>query len=239
VPERLLVIGPDAPLRQSISQHISLEGLGCEAVDDTSAALKRVAQERFDALIVCQRRPVQTLGVFDELGSGCGAHRAPILLLAPRSLESDAFAALERCVDDYLPTPCGMRELIARVRALLRRARLTQVHYSADSPSAIARGELTIDPARRRTYLGRQQLALTEHEFRLLYVLAGRPGVVFSRDDLLAQIWGEDTFVTMRSVDALVKRLRRKLRNAEERSEYLVTVRGIGYKFTDAAAPAS
>jgi DNA-binding response OmpR family regulator len=236
VPQRLLVIGPDAQLRHSISLHISREGLGCEAVDDTSAALRRAAQERFDAFIVCQGRPVKSLGVFDELGNGCGVHRAPILLLAPRSLESDAFAALERCVDDYLPTPCGMRELIARVRALLRRARLTQVQHAVDASSAIARGELVIDPARRRTHLGKQSLSLTEQEFRLLYVLAGRPGFVFSRDDLLAQVWGEHTFVTVRSVDALVKRLRRKLRTAEERSEHLVTVRGVGYKFTDVAA---
>ena len=239
MPERLLIIGPDAQLRHSVSLHISLEGLGCEAVDDTSAALKRAAEERFDAFVVCQGRPVQSLGVFDELGSGRGVHRAPILLLAPRSLESEAFAALERCVDDYLPTPCGMRELIARIRALLRRAKLTQVQQAVDSSSAIARGGLVIDPARRRTHLGKQSLSLTEQEFRLLYVLAGSPGVVFSRDDLLAQIWGERTFVTLRSVDALVKRLRRKLRTAEERSEYLVTVRGVGYRFSDAAPAAS
>jgi DNA-binding response OmpR family regulator len=230
VPERLLLLEPDGHLRDSILLHTSIEGFECEAADDGRAALERVARDRFDAMIVSCGDSAEGLWFCDALR--LRASRAPILLLASRTHAAEALSALETCVDDYLPTPFGMRELVARVRALVRRSRL-QDDVSAHLPGTIACGDLLIDPARRHVRLDDRILKLTEQEFQLLYALASEPGVVFTRDALLARIWGARTFVTTRSVDALVKRLRGKLRHTIGDPDCVVTVRGVGYRFAE------
>lgn len=230
--ERILIVEPDATLRESISLHVSLEGFACEVVADSTAALTRAEADRFDAVIVDEGHGASSGRLCDALRGRLFYQRAPILLLAPQSREADALAALERCVDDYLPTPFGMRELVARLRALIRRSRLSEMREAHGQSGVIVRRGLVIDPARRRVQMDQQPLTLTEQEFQLLRVLAERAGVVFTRDALLAEIWGERTFVTVRSVDALVKRVRRRLRGIHQRP-YVVTVRGVGYKLDD------
>jgi DNA-binding response OmpR family regulator len=234
MPERVLVIEPEPRLRHDICLHISLEGLTCEGVDDGRAALARAKADRFDAVIVDNTPSIGGIRFCEHLRGQLGDRRASILLLAPPSRQADALSALERCVDDYLPIPFGMRELVARVRALLRRSRLTEGHEPHLAEPPIVRGSIVIDPARRRVRVHDRDLTLTEQEFQLLRVLADRAGCVFSRDALLARVWGNRTFVTIRSVDALVKRVRRRLHNTAAGSQCLVTVRGVGYKFDDA-----
>jgi DNA-binding response OmpR family regulator len=234
MPERVLVIEPEPRLREDICLHISLEGLACEGVEDGRAALALANADRFDAVIVDNAPSIGGIPFCERLRGQLGDRRSSILLLTPPSREADALSALERCVDDYMSIPFGMRELVARVRALLRRSRLTEAREPHLAQPPIVRGSLVIDPARRRVRAGDVDLTLTEQEFQLLRVLADRAGCVFSRDALLACVWGNKTFVTLRSVDALVKRVRRRLHGTAG-SPCLVTVRRVGYKFQEGA----
>jgi len=151
-------------------------------------------------------------------------------VLTARREEADKVLGLESGADDYLTKPFGVREFIARVRALLRRRPSRAPGHAA----AIVAGGLTVDPARRHARIADREIELTAHEFDLLYLLASNRGIVFSRDALLARVWKGETFVTDRSVDALVKRLRKKIEQDAASPAYILTVWGSGYKFTDA-----
>src|SRR5204862_1310975 len=127
----------------------------------------------------------------------------------------------------------GVRELVARSRALLRRPRRAAPVRDEDGRMPIRVHEVEIDPARRRVRVGGRDVELTDQEFRLLHLLASHAGIVFSREALLAKIWRGDTFVTVRSVDTLVKRLRRRVEPDQANPRFLITVWGVGYKFAD------
>jgi two-component system OmpR family response regulator/two-component system alkaline phosphatase synthesis response regulator PhoP len=155
----------------------------------------------------------------------------PILMLTARREESDKVIGLESGADDYLTKPFGVRELVARARALLRRPRHGTDTAGAEPPIHVH--DVDIDPARRRVRVSGRDVDLTDQEFRLLYLLASHAGIVFSREALLSKIWRGDTFVTVRSVDTLVKRLRRRIEPDHKNPQLLLTVWGVGYKFAD------
>jgi two-component system phosphate regulon response regulator PhoB len=158
-------------------------------------------------------------------------NRLPILMLTARGDEADRVVGLEMGADDYVTKPFSPRELIARVKALLRRA-----EPPADSPRTIDLGKLSIDPASYRVSYAGKTVPLSTLEFRLLYYLASRPNRVFTRDQLLDAVWGTDRFVTPRSVDVYVRRLREKIEPDPENPLHLKTVRGAGYLFETRAA---
>src|SRR5262245_34052755 len=144
----------------------------------------------------------------------------PVLMLTARADESDLLVGLAVGADDYMTKPFSPRELVARVRALLRRVE----RRPAPAADAVRLGELEIDPAARQVRVGGEPVHLTPTEFDLLILLAGRPGAVFSRDQLLAEVWGWRDGSGQRTVDSHVRGLRRKLG-----SELVRTVHGIGY----------
>jgi DNA-binding response OmpR family regulator len=158
-------------------------------------------------------------------------------MLTARNQESDKVIGLESGADDYLTKPFGVRELVARARALLRRPR-TSVAVVVDGeeeavgPPVHIHG-IDIDLARRRVRIDGRDVELTDQEFRLLHLLATHAGIVFSREALLTRIWRGDTYVTVRSVDTLVKRLRRRIESDPAHPRFLLTVWGVGYKFAD------
>src|SRR5688572_22645804 len=165
-------------------------------------------------------------------------HDVPILVLTARRDESDKVVGLESGADDYLTKPFGVRELVARARALLRRPR--QQPAAAGDGEAQASGDgvirvrvMVVDVPKRRVTVEGAAVELTDQEFRLLHLLATHPGIVFSREALLAKIWRGDTYVTVRSVDTLVKRLRRRIEKDPAEPSFLLTVWGVGYKFAD------
>jgi DNA-binding response OmpR family regulator len=168
----------------------------------------------------------------------CGAVRrdsinadVPILMLTARREESDKVLGLETGADDYLTKPFGIRELVARVRALLRRRRRGEAADGRKTP--VTAGALTVDPSRRQARIDGREIELTVHEFELLYLLAANRGIVFSREALMQRVWGDDTHITERSVDTLVKRVRRKVEADAANPQFVITVWGTGYKFAD------
>jgi DNA-binding response OmpR family regulator len=233
--ERILVAEKDDGLRESICLHLELEGYRCEPAADGPSA-RRLAGGTFDLLLLDLNIGLTEAANIGRLQATKPAVlRSPILLLASASRQHEALAALEEFADDYLVQPVGLRELVARSRALIRRSRFFGDRDGLPKPinPALVRRGLMIDPARRRVQVNRRDIALTDHEFRLLYVLCARPGVVFTRQSLLSAVWGADTYVSVRGVDTLVKRLRRRLDPAVTGSSPLVTVHGVGYKFED------
>jgi DNA-binding response OmpR family regulator len=229
---RILVVEDDPSIRELVSLHLDLDGHRVEAVGDGREGL-RVAQERPFELIVLDLMLPGLDGV-----SVCRAIRregpnrdAPILMLTARGEESDKVVGLESGADDYVTKPFGVRELVARVNALLRRIR--PAGTNGERPIELPTHGLEIEPARRRVVVRGQPVELTRQEFSLLHLLGTHPGIVFSREALLSRIWHDDTYVTERSVDALVKRLRRKIEEDPSNPRILLTVWGTGYKLAD------
>ncbi len=232
---RVLVVEDEPNIRELVCLHLGLEGYECEPVGDGRQALQRAEQERFDLLVLDLMLPgLDGLTLCRAVRNGKTNHDVPILMLTARRDENDKVVGLESGADDYLTKPFGVRELVARARALLRRPRQAPLAGSVDElgPPISVHG-LAIDPSRRRVRGDAGDIELTDQEFRLLYLLATHPGIVFSREALLAKIWRGDTFVTVRSVDTLVKRLRRRIEPDPATPKYLLTVWGVGYKFAD------
>jgi two-component system OmpR family response regulator/two-component system alkaline phosphatase synthesis response regulator PhoP len=234
---RVLIVEDETNIRELVCLHLGLEGYACEGVGDGQEALKRAERDRFDLLVLDLMIPgLDGLALCRAVRNGRTNHDVPILMLTARRDESDKVIGLESGADDYLTKPFGVRELVARARALLRRPRAVAAPASNGDelgPPVAVHG-VDIDPARRRVRIAGREIELTDQEFRLLYLLATHAGIVFSREALLAKIWRGDTFVTVRSVDTLVKRLRRRIESNPANPHLLLTVWGVGYKFADA-----
>jgi len=228
---RVLLVEDDPHIRELVALHLQLEGLTVVPVTDGNEGLARARAETFELIVLDVMLPgLDGVTVCRAIRRDSRNAEAPILMLTARRDEADKVLGLDSGADDYLTKPFGVRELVARVRALLRRRR----GASAAHAPAVQAGDLTVEPARRQAKLGDREIDLTAHEFELLYVLAANRGIVFSREALVQRVWGEDTHITVRSVDTLVKRLRRKLEQEPAEPRFILTVWGSGYKFADA-----
>src|SRR5262245_27559724 len=232
---RVLVVEDEPHIRDLIALHLNLEGLAPVAVGDGDEALRLARAEPFDLVVLDLMLPgLDGVTVCRAIRRESINNDVPILMLTARREESDKVLGLESGADDYLTKPFGVREFVARVRALLRRPRPSRLGaVVADDTKPVSAKGLTVDPARRHARMDGREIDLTSHEFELLYLLASHPGIVFSREALLRRVWGNDTFVTERSVDTLVKRLRRKIENDVTDPQLILTVWGTGYKFAD------
>jgi two-component system OmpR family response regulator/two-component system alkaline phosphatase synthesis response regulator PhoP len=232
---RVLVVEDEVNIRELVCLHLRHEGYACDAVGDGTAALERSQAERYDLLVLDVMLPgLDGLSLCRAVRNGHQNADVPILMLTARREESDKVVGLESGADDYLTKPFGVRELVARARALLRRPRQRQVAPAAASPDETIRVHgVEIDVPKRRVRVDGRDIDLTDQEFRLLHLLATHVGIVFSREALLIKIWRGDTFVTVRSVDTLVKRLRRRIEADPANPRFLLTVWGVGYKFAD------
>jgi len=233
---RVLVVEDEAHIRELIQLHLGLEGLDIEAVGDGQDALVRAGSEPFDLVILDVMLPgIDGIAVCRAIRREGPNQDVPILMLTARGEESDKVLGLESGADDYLAKPFGIRELVARARALLRRPRRAQQQAEAAAPGErpVEIHGLHIDPAKRKVRVNGNEVDLTAQEFRLLLVLATHPGIVFSREALLTRVWPDHTFVTERSVDSLVKRLRKQIEKDPANPEIILTVWGSGYKCAD------
>ncbi len=231
---RVLIVEDEPNIRELVCLHLGLEGYTCDGLGDGREALKRAEAERYDLVVLDVMIPgIDGLSLCRAVRNGRVNHDVPILMLTARREESDKVVGLESGADDYLTKPFGVRELVARARALLRRPRLASGAQAGDDEPSVRVHGVEIDPAKRRVRVDGREVELTDQEFRLLHLLATHAGIVFSREALLAKIWRGDTFVTVRSVDTLVKRLRRRVEADPAHPRYLLTVWGVGYKFAD------
>ncbi|MGE5243798.1 MAG: response regulator [Betaproteobacteria bacterium] len=229
---RVLVVEDEPNIRELVCLHLRLEGYVCDETGNGRDALQRTESEAYDLLVLDLMIPgLDGLSVCRAVRNGRLNRDVPILMLTARREESDKVVGLESGADDYLTKPFGVRELVARARALLRRPRIAAA--PADVAGVVRVHDVEIDPERRRVSVSGRDVELTDQEFRLLHLLASHAGIVFSREALLSKIWRGDTFVTVRSVDTLVKRLRRRVEPDPSHPKYLLTVWGVGYKFAD------
>jgi DNA-binding response OmpR family regulator len=234
MPPRVLVVEDEPNIRELVCLHLGHEGYTCEGAGDGQTALQRAESEHFDLLVLDVMIPgLDGLSVCRAVRNGRMNHDVPILILTARREEADKVVGLESGADDYLTKPFGVRELVARARALLRRPRLPAGSGQPAQDAVVRVHGLEIDTPKRRVRVNGADVELTDQEFRLLHLLATHAGIVFSREALLAKIWRGDTFVTVRSVDTLVKRLRRRVESDPANPRFLLTVWGVGYKFAD------
>jgi DNA-binding response OmpR family regulator len=227
-----LVVEDEGNIRELICLHLGLEQLDCMQAGDGHEGLRLARERPFDVIILDLMLPgLDGVTVCRAVRRDSANQGTPILMLTARREESDKVLGLESGADDYLTKPFGVRELIARVRALMRRRPM--VAAAGDGLRPLKYRDIDVDPARRRVRVGGRDIELTGHEFNLLYLLLSSPGIVFSRDALLGRIWKGDTFVTVRSVDTLVKRLRKKVERDPANPSVILTVWGAGYKAAD------
>ncbi len=245
---RILVVEDDVDICNLIRTNLEGEGYSVRQAFDGPSALVAVGEERIDLVILDWMLPgLDGLTVCRRIRQ---SHLMPIIMLTARGEEIDRVVGLEVGADDYVTKPFGMRELMARVRAILRRAATMAppvaspagprasaadpsvvppgVTASADGAALITHGELVIDPSGRTVTIEGQSIDLTRREFDLLAMLASNPGRAFSRAYLLERIWGDEIEVFDRTVDSHVVRLRKKLGPAGQR---IATVWGVGYRF--------
>jgi two-component system, OmpR family, alkaline phosphatase synthesis response regulator PhoP len=228
---RVLVVEDDQHIRELVLLHLGLEGFTTASSGDGAEALQMARTERFDLIVLDVMLPgLDGVTVCRAIRREPHLKDVPILMLTARREESDKVNGLESGADDYLTKPFGVREFVARVSALMRR---TQPASDAEHARTVATNDLALDPARRRAIVRGSEVELTKQEFDLLYLLAARPGIVFSRAALLAKVWNGDTYVTERTVDTVVSRLRRKIERDAQDPSLILTAWGVGYKFAD------
>jgi DNA-binding response OmpR family regulator len=231
VPARILIAEDDPKQANLVRLYLEREGYHVLTVRDGRAALEAARTRSPDLLILDVMMPnVDGLDVCRILR---GESRVPILLLTARTTEEDMLLGLDLGADDYLTKPYSPRELTARTRALLRRAGTGDT-----SRQGVLRvGEVEVDPDRFEVRLAGRVIAVTAKEFGVLEALAAEPGRVFTRAQLLERVYGFDTDVLERTVDAHVMNLRRKLEPDPGQPRYVLTVHGRGYKLDPAGPP--
>ncbi len=222
------VVEDDARIAEMVVKNLEANGYACHHALDGGQALADVERLTPDLIVLDLGLPgVDGLQITRRVRQ---TSDVPILMLTARSAESDMLLGLEIGADDYMIKPFSTTELVARVRALLRRT------SGALRDKVVDAGGLRVDPGRRVVARDGVPVALTTLEFDLLYFLASRPGRVFSREALMEQVWGSDRVVDDRSIDSLVSRLRHKLEPDPAHPRYVQTVWGAGYRFAESAA---
>jgi DNA-binding response OmpR family regulator len=228
-PHTILLVEDTRELAQVIARELEAAGYRVLRASDGRSALDRHARERPDLILLDWMLPAGPSGL-DVLREVRQTAATPVLMLTARGEEADRVIGLELGADDYLPKPFSMRELVARVRALLRRDELLRQTIAADrqpAASVVTYGSLRLDPERHLAELAGEPLDLTPNEFALLHLLARSPGRAFSRSYLLDTVWGQDYVTGDRAVDNVVFRLRKKLGPLGEAIE---AVWGVGYR---------
>jgi phosphate regulon transcriptional regulator PhoB len=225
--KKILIVEDERDVVKLLRYNLEKEGFRVCAVTDGSLALAEMRREDADLVILDLMLPgMDGLEICRQLRRHDKYSNVPILMLTARSEEADRVVGLELGADDYVTKPFSMRELIARVRALLRR------HEPAPQRNNLQRGELHIDPSAHTVSVSGHHVELSALEFRLLHYLAAHPGMVFSRDHLLDRVWGNDRSVTPRSVDVYIRRVREKIEQQPQHPAYVQTVHGVGYRFS-------
>jgi DNA-binding response OmpR family regulator len=230
---RALVVEDERPIRELVRLHLQLGGFAVDEAADGTRALALVRATAFDLLILDVMLPgLDGVTLCSAIRAAGPNRQTPILMLTARDAESDKVVGLESGADDYLTKPFGVRELMARVGAITRRHRRTESAVARATERVVSR-DVTLNLDKREAQVRGQPVELTQQEFDLLHQLASRPGIVYSRAALLQNVWSDDSFVTERTVDTVISRLRRKIETDPQDPELILTAWGVGYKFAD------
>lgn len=222
---RILVVDDDRAVRESLRRSLSFNGYSVELAHDGVEALEKIAAERPDALVLDVMMPrLDGLEVCRQLRST--GDDLPILVLTARDSVSERVAGLDAGADDYLPKPFALEELLARMRALLRRTKPEDA--DAGESVALRFSDLALDPVTREVTRGQRQMSLTRTEFALLEMLIANPRRVLTRSRILEEVWGFDFPTSGNALEVYVGYLRRKT-EADGEPRLIHTVRGVGY----------
>ncbi|MBE3587750.1 MAG: response regulator transcription factor [Thermoanaerobacteraceae bacterium] len=225
--KNILVVDDEVKIRELVKMYLEKEGFRVVEASDGAAALDYLAREPFDLVILDLMMPaVDGWAVCREIRKQ--DKPVAIIMLTARGEEIDRVLGLELGADDYVVKPFSPRELVARVKAVLRR---TGKGEGRQEQELLRYNGLIIDSSSRKVEINGQPVNLTPKEYELLYFLAQSPGRVFTREQLLEKVWGYDFFGDMRTVDTHITRLREKLSRVTGAPQYIVTVWGVGYKF--------
>jgi DNA-binding response OmpR family regulator len=228
---RILLVDDEQSIQTLLSYPLRKDGYDVVRATDGREALDRFAEQAFDLVVLDVMLPqLDGLEVCRRLRARSSV---PIIMLTAKSEEIDKVLGLELGADDYITKPFSMREFRSRVKAALRRADMAPRGEAADGEPALEVGDLRIDFAKRRVALRDDDVRLTFVEFEILGALARNPGRVFSRDQLLARIWGDAAYRDPRTIDVHIRHLREKLERDAKEPEFIFTVRGVGYRFRD------
>jgi two-component system, OmpR family, response regulator len=226
---RILLVDDEQPVQKLLTYPLEKEGYEVVQAFDGQQALAQFDKQQFDLVVLDIMLPrMDGLEVCRRLRA---KSQVPIIMLTAKAEEIDKVLGLELGADDYITKPFSMREFRSRVRAALRRAEMIPAPDSDEEP--LERGDLKIDFAKRHTELAGKLITLTYVEFEILSALARSPGHVFTRDMLLDRVWGDSSYRDPRTIDVHIRHLREKIEPDAKNPEYLLTVRGVGYRFKD------
>ena len=228
---RILLVDDEQSIQTLLSYPLQKDGYDVVRAGDGREALDRFEEQPFDLVVLDLMLPrIDGLEICRRLRSRSSV---PIIMLTAKSEEIDKVLGLELGADDYITKPFSMREFRSRVKAVLRRADMAPRADVDGGEPGLRAGELTIDFAKRRVELRGEEVRLTFVEFEILAALARDAGRVFSRDQLLARIWGDAAYRDPRTIDVHIRHLREKIERDAKEPEYIFTVRGVGYRFRD------
>ncbi len=230
--KHILVVDDEPNIREVVELYLQREGFDVDVAGDGAAALQAIEHKLPDLIVLDLMLPVVGgLQVTRALRES--DYDIPIIMLTAKSEEDDKIAGLELGADDYLTKPFSPKELVARVKAVLRRASDKPTVETQAQP--LTRRAITINPKTRQVFINKEggdaEVGLTAKEFDLLWFFMNHPGQVFSRDQLLDNVWGYDFFGDSSTVTVHVRRLREKIEQQPTKPEYILTVWGVGYKF--------
>jgi DNA-binding response OmpR family regulator len=225
---RILLVDDEHSVQTLLTYPLRKDGYEVVAALDGREALDRFAEQRFDLVVLDLMLPkLDGLEVCRRLR---GRSQVPIIILTAKDDEGDKVLGLEIGADDYITKPFSVREFRSRVKAALRRSEMLRGHPAGEP---IVAGEIEIDFERRSATARGEPARLTYVEFELLASLARAPGRVMTREMLLEQVWGDSAYRDPRTIDVHIRHLREKLERDSRRPEYLLTVRGVGYRFRE------
>src|SRR5215471_1656255 len=229
MPKRIAIVEDESELASLIEYNLSRHGYDAQVLGGSQGTLRSLEQSKPDLILLDVMLPgTDGFELCRQIRQSSVLARTPVLFLTARSDEVDRVLGLEIGGDDYMTKPFSPRELIARVKAHLRREEL-----DAGPAATVEIGPFKLDAAARRVYLAGAELELTSTEFNLLEFFIQHPGRAYSREQLLEAVWGEQRYVTPRTVDVHVRRLREQIEEQPDSPRYLTTVRGFGYRFEE------
>ncbi len=231
--QKILVVEDEPDIAKLVSYNLTQERFKVLTAEDGEQALKAIQREKPNLVVLDLMLPgLSGVEVCRILRERPETAKLPILMLTAKAGEADRVLGLELGADDYLAKPFSPREMVARVRAILRRA---NANTDTEPLPAYDKGGLKIDFTTYEVFVRDKTVKLTLKEFELLRFLVQNPNRVLSRDQLLDRVWGGETFVTPRTVDVHIRRLRKAVEKDDSNPKWILTLRGVGYKFDEKA----